>query len=373
MGRPLLHKTLALQRLFELYNSELVVDGKVVSPKSQIWKEICRKISETFPKTTEKAVYTAALKWWNAVKTQSVSQSSFENLDISIMEKSTDSVESINSIDKVRQTLVKFKIELSAKVWDTISPVERLYARKSVKGVRSYKVLKPGVWTNVILDEITKKRPHIQCVWTFENNRCYNSGEDFLRLQAKCKVCSAIMCGVSEKDPDEGESLMLNLEIRGISSRLHEKAPEQKTPKTRIGGAYAKNLYAMDKPATGIVRNELKRKAKMFAKPYGRVPTANAIRCGKYRRRQKEKLSSDPYKALSYLKASNKYADTIHNIGMDNFYVTYSSPNQLKLFKAYKQKNRYTKLSCDATGGVANKLGKCTTFLFVVRKKNRKK
>lgn len=177
--------------------------------------------------------------------------------------------------------------------------------KKNTKGVRSYKVLKPGVWTNVVIDEITKKRPHLQCVWAFQNNRCYSSGEYFLKLQAKCKVCSAILCGISEKDPDEGESLILNVEIRGISSKLHDKALQQNTPKVRIGGAYAKKLYAMNKPATAIVRNELRRKAKMFAKPYGRVPTANAIRCGKYRRRQKEKLSSDPYKALSLFESIN--------------------------------------------------------------------
>lgn len=98
--------------------------------------------------------------------------------------------------------------------------------------------------------------------------------------------------------------------------------------------------------------------ASMFKEPLGRVVTANAIRCKRYRNKKKEKLSDCPYYALEYLKWSSKYMNTIHHIGMDPFMTFWTSPDQLKLYKIYKKKNRYTKLSGDASGGMVHKLGK---------------
>lgn len=98
--------------------------------------------------------------------------------------------------------------------------------------------------------------------------------------------------------------------------------------------------------------------ASMFTKPKGRVVTANAIRCSRYRNRQKQKLSPCIYTSLSYLKWSTKYMNSIHMIGMDPFLVNYVTPDQLKLYSAYKKKNAFTKMTGDSTGNVVHKLGK---------------
>lgn len=95
----------------------------------------------------------------------------------------------------------------------------------------------------------------------------------------------------------------------------------------------------------------------IFVEPRGRVVTANAIRCKKYRLKLKKKLSPCIYKSLEYLKWSSKYMNSIHMIGLDPFVVSYTTPDQLKLYSAYKKKNKYTKMSGDSTGNVAHKLG----------------
>lgn len=111
--------------------------------------------------------------------------------------------------------------------------------------------------------------------------------------------------------------------------------------------------------------------ASLFKKPIGRVVTANAIRCSRYRRKKKEKLSPCIYTSLEYLKWSSKYMNCIDMIGMDPFVVSYTTPDQLKLYSAYKKKNPFTKMSGDSTGNVAHRLGKthmadflkvCTSF-----------
>lgn len=96
----------------------------------------------------------------------------------------------------------------------------------------------------------------------------------------------------------------------------------------------------------------------MFKAPRGRVITANAIRCKRARNKKKEKLSNSPYYALEYLKWSSKYMNTIHHIAMDPFMVDWTSPDQLNMYKVYKRKNRFTKVSADATGGLVHRLGK---------------
>lgn len=56
------------------------------------------------------------------------------------------------------------------------------------------------------------------------------------------------------------------------------------------------------------------------------------------------------------MKASNTFGTMIHWLGVDPFFVFYANPNQFMLFNAYKKKNEYTKITCDATGSIEHKL-----------------
>lgn len=257
-----------------------------------------------------------------------------------------------------QDSMVKFKIELPYKVWETIIPVTKNYARGN--NMRKYHVLKPGVWSNVILDAVTKKRRQIPCSWSFERNKCYLSGDVYLIIRGHCNMCGAILCGALENEPLENEPVFIEFEIRAFDATRHENVF---TKNVRVGGEYAKSLYRTNKPASAIRRDTLRKKASLFKKPYGRVPNANAIRCGKYRERQKEKISICPFTALSYLKRSTKYMNTIHQIGYDPISVIYRSPAQVKLYKTYRKKNKFTEMTCDASAGVCHKLSKINSLL----------
>lgn len=210
-----------------------------------------------------------------------------------------------------------------------------------------------------MVDAITKKRPQVPCAWSFVSNRCHSSGETYLTIHAKCKMCGAVLSGEMENEPSPNDPIEIQIEIRSFDAIRHGNV-EMKN--VRIGGEYAKSLYGTNKAASAIRRDTLRKKASIFKRPYGRVPTANAIRCGKHRQRIKEKLSICPYTALSYLKASTKYMNTIHHIGYDPISVIYRSPGQIKLYEAYKKKNKFTEIICDATGSVAHKLGKISVL-----------
>lgn len=141
--------------------------------------------------------------------------------------------------------------------------------------------------------------------------------------------------------------------VFGIKVHRHKK----KTAKIKVTKNIANRVYAQTKPATVIRRNLLKKTSEMFQAPTGRVMTANAIRCGQYRQRKKQKIDSDPFTALTYLKSSNTYKDCIQRINYAPFAVFYATPDQIKLYQAFKKRNPITKVSCDATGGLTHKLG----------------
>lgn len=105
------------------------------------------------------------LKWYSQTRLAPTETSVNDLNVVSVMETSTDSNKTNDSstTDKQRKYSLRFKVELSYKVWKTISSVNKNYRRKRVGNIRTYVVLKPGVWTNVILDAVTKKRRDIPC------------------------------------------------------------------------------------------------------------------------------------------------------------------------------------------------------------------
>lgn len=68
-----------------------------------------------------------------------------------------------------------FVLKLSYEKWKKIKPVETEYYRKLEnnwnKETRTYLVLAPGVWTNVIAQELYKKNPKMQCTFAFERSK----------------------------------------------------------------------------------------------------------------------------------------------------------------------------------------------------------
>lgn len=357
-GRPIGHNTSDLKKLFEKYEEKIVKDGRIVSPKSEIWSHICQTHSIN---KKSKAIYTAALRWLSKTRkdaeSESENQTQNEN-DVSV-ETSMECTDKSSSYDEStppKKNGVKFQIHFSSKQWNTIKPAEISYARKRKgshkSGIRKYRTLQPGLWTDVFSKEIAKKKD-IPCEFIFKNNKCYLTGETFVKIQGQCSICSSVLSGIIKKEPDEDEPATVIVKIHGIKYRRHKN----KTAKVKVTAQVAESLYTQKKPATTIRRRLLKQSAQMFRTPTGRIMSANAIRCGQYRQRKKQKIDTCPFTSLTYLKSSNLYKDSIQRINYDPFAVFYATPDQIKLYQAYKKRNPNTRVSCDATGGLTHKLG----------------
>lgn len=89
--------------------------------------------------------------------------------------------------------------------------------------------MKPGVWSNIILDEFVKIHK-LPCCYIFNRWKVYNteSAQNFLVFNATCKndKCYAKLKGVAVKRPLEDQPLKLILktkDTRGIIHDIHLK------------------------------------------------------------------------------------------------------------------------------------------------------
>lgn len=173
-------------------------------------------------------------------------------------------------------------------------------------------------------------------------------------ITAKCVTCAAKLRGfLKEKPKSESETVKFCFSVTNFKEKLHN-ADNIKTVKNT--GSQIKKIQQSTKSALGIRQELASENIPMFGKSNARPFSLNAIRCVKSRKRNEKKLSDCPFTSIEYLQAMNVHANTIHMIGKNPLVVIYVSPNQIRLFDAYKKHNVYTRISGDATGGLVHVL-----------------
>lgn len=257
-----------------------------------------------------------------------------------------------------QRNVIRFKVTLSAKAWSYIKPEREEYHRNSdgenTNPVRKYYVLKRGSWTCALAEQIAQKRNDIPCRWTFKRGKVYNSGEYYIKVYGECTTCKAILVGVLKDKPETPQrSITFEFEIDGLDLNKHTG---QKQKSIRLGGDFARDIYEAPGAAIMKRRDAINRATTLCEYPVERVPTSNAVRCGRYRLRKFDRLDECPIKAIQFLKLSD-FGQGIRSIGYNPFYTMYVTNDQIVMYNIYKRKNKSTIVSCDATGGVAHKIG----------------
>lgn len=337
-----------LHSIFSSFEDDIIENGRVVVPASEIWIKINKSLSNTNPK----AIYSAALRWYrNENEKHAVSEVIHDEIDDITMEESEDASTSLNTTDSPKCERINFNIYLSAEVWKRISPVpvryDRCVERNRKNRNRIHMGLKKGVWTNIILDKIAKHRKNVICNWSFKRASVFVNGNFYVTITAKCINCLADLQGYIKRKPEnDNEMVKMCFTVKNFNEKLHD---DENTKTVKNQGDKVKTIQDSVKSSLAL-QQELAEEYSMFQKPKGRPLTSNAIRCAKYRDRNKNKLSDDPFKSLMYLQEMKAYANTIHINASKPLILLYISPGQIRLFKAYKRHNRYIRMSCDATG-----------------------
>lgn len=361
-GRKRAVPKVIVHNIFKAMKDELIDErNRVVKPSSAVFISIQNDERINRAMTT-KAIYSEALKWWNDfidkskdASSSGISDASFPSIEADPISTNSSSVSSITPDNRSDFT---FTLTLSSEVWETIQPIPKDYKRNPDKchktKSRLYYVLEPGVWTNILVDRIASHRLNIICTWSFKRAKVYLNGERFINVYATCTTCKAQLIGGVAKMPNEGENVKFTFIVQQFKQQKHNEGRKN----VRTGGSKSKELFISSEKASVLKRKMVKESgSKMFEHAKGREVSENAIRAGQWRQRQSKKLSPLPLQALEYLKVTKLFGPSIHMSGLNPFFVIYASPNQFMLYNTYKKQNVYTKITCDSTGGLVNKLG----------------
>lgn len=330
-------------------------DG-VPTKRSTFWADVKRDF-ELPASVTPESIYTAMLLKYRTehpAKEESIPNEINSSIEGNENEKEKEK-ENVSS--ELKPKPIKFSIHLSLQIWNRIRPEKMFYQdSKTKKQHRQYRVLKPGAWTGVIAQQIARQQKDIQCKWTFKRGKVYENGKHYIEIQAHCVTCKAELSGYLTNKPESPVKIIrVQFEVRNMNLNIHAETKQQRT--VRVNGDFAQQIYANDQPACVTRRNMLRKAAGMFENPVDRILSAASIRSGKYRLRQLELLHDCPITSLNILKLE-VFPNHIQNIGLNPFHVMYGSPDQVTMYKICKRKNKIISVSCDATGGVADKIGK---------------
>lgn len=366
--KPLISKE-TVDEVFAKEFAYIVSENKVVQPSSEIWQSI--KIKYAWAKMDTKAIYERARQWKkekdrdetvnhsapnNSMSDRSEQSVSDQSMSVDLSDLNINFNESTSNSDRnvKKRGLKKFKITLSYDVWRTISPITKNYKRELEqsrnKRIRVFKVLPPGVWTNVVSEHIVQNSTakQLNCCWKFIRAKVYSKGKVFVRIFGGCTVCSASLSGVIRKKPARNEPVDICFTAENVKEHIER-------PKRRLNGARAKKIF-QSKEKAGCQKRKEAESMEMFEREPITSSTANSIYCGQYRHRKSQRLSDEPMRALSYLKASPSYEAAISMIGYNPFFVHYTTPDQFCMFNEYTKRKTRTQLCCDATGGLVKKI-----------------
>jgi len=251
------------------------------------------------------------------------------------------------------KSLTDFHIDIPYDVYQKMKPIEVEYGNG--KNKRTYSILKPGIWSNVIFDEFVKIHK-LPCCFIFKRCKVYvcESAKHFLVFNATCKnhKCSAKLKGVAYKRPLENQPLKLTLktkDTRGIIHDIHLKRNLNGEKRYSVG----ENLQHVR--ANTWRNNQIRKKCDFGDIIPPNIYQTNVLRKAKQEFRD-QKLGiviKNPILSLVEMKHTIPYAGSIHTISIDPVIVHYWSPYQMVVYKESKANSlRNRRLCIDATGSV---------------------
>lgn len=394
-GRKISKDTVRIVKILKKRVKHIFVDNNLLPPSSIVWQTL--RDNYKIKKTT-KAIYTIATKnkskilkkpksntvdllplssslhiagLNNSIGSDSASENSNKTAEYSpLLSNNTDDLnsdlngsfdsnsaksESSNSFTDSKIPIIRFKTSISRKNWLLILP------RPAENTKRKRLSLASGIWASVLARQIAEKNKSIKCRFKFKYCTVNPNGDWYIVVLGQCSICEAKLTGRVKSEPDNDEGITLQFELSNYDEKIHKSDTNPK--KVKLNGEEAKRIYSAKMPASTQNRFLAEENMEMFEFPSARIPSSNAIKQGRYRLNQQERLDNDPLRSLSLMQLSSNCIE-IRSLAINPFYVIYISNEQLQLYHEYKRRCKYTKVSCDATGSIVKKLGNYFNHFF---------
>lgn len=331
------------------------LDGNIVFYSDTIWHELSNKLDK---KITAHCLYNYIKQdrysWQTKLretigKPISLSEETinFDKKDNFKEEKSLTESDESEGLSENRKF---FDFSIPYREYMNMSPVDMLYGKK--KNQKMFKVLKQGIWTNIINDWFIKSC-NVPCNIIYK--RCWlandlNRAKHFLNFSGKCKDCLATIVGWADRKPAEGMPLVINIIMNDfdVSHKHDSKRPLNGAKRREVGEQLSKDCAS-----------NWRRQA-VSSLTFGEKVPANVYKNSvlwkcKQSERDKTLGITENCPIMSLVELSHtKYAGSIHTVCAKPFIVHYWTPCQLVVYKSISKS--YIRLSIDATGSIVKKI-----------------
>lgn len=246
---------------------------------------------------------------------------------------------------------------INSEEWKEIYHGRQTYKRQERFGVRNYYILKPKMWTSILINCLWQQHG-IPCAFSFKRAKIYKNQADrkyFLLVKGRCSECGSQLTGVSFNEPEENESLQLSIYANDTRNVAHSK-------KCRLSGFNRKKVAEALRCHVASVfrRHEANKLMKLGDPEPPHLYSTNVLRKAKQELRDANigcVKADDPLRSLQIMKHTPPYAGAIHDIAIDKVNVQYWSPSQMYAYKKYCSEKGST-LCIDATGSLVKKISR---------------
>jgi len=321
-------------------------NGKCFPPSNPMYMKISEKMKELDSYITPKHIYTILNTNRRGIYSSILKEFGIErNIENSLNESECNVSSFERSFEGDHRT---FKLVISDRNWTQIKPVAKQYSN------RRYLKLKPGEWSNVFAAKIWEQ-VKLPCAFTFKNATVFSSlnAKCFVRFNAICKECKAILQGKMFKKPCDGQDAIFDCNLSCFNNKIiHTK---KRQLKGSLRQKIASQLVDMKKQAT-IWRTEEANKIMEFGDKDPPILYSPRVLRKAKQNELDNRLGTHHYDAVRNLQIFKytKRPGSIHSIGLDPFYVMYWSKEQITMHKIINRTDAY--FTMDATGSIAKHL-----------------
>lgn len=329
--------------------------GSILKKKDEVWKQVHKKLNGEM--STE---YIWQYVHEDRHKSQSVLREHHGLPPLQPQQKSRDDSPDSLSIDGFQGSCdilpsKSFQIHLSAKDWECMKPIPTKQYRDDTKTkVRITLHLQEG-WGNVLLDIIYDQH-RLPCPHTLKASVASDPtlAEAYVTVHGTCSECGGTARGTILMPPEDGLGVIMYWRATDTRGKFHEKRRQLSGPsRTQQGAACsgksaslqerheaASRMDPGDPPPPTLFKPRVLRKAveEHRAKTLGVVGGTDHV-----------------VDKVCVLKRTVPHLGSIHDVSADPVAVSYDTPEQALIYKAYRQK-KYTRLTADTTGGVVQRV-----------------
>lgn len=221
---------------------------------------------------------------------------------------------------------INFELTIPYQEWTEIWQEEAVYKDRSApSNERSYTILKRGNWSHVLNEKIWNMTK-LPCTISFKRAKVYpRSAAKCIDISGHCTECNAILCIYSDTLPEMSTPAVLKCSVNSMDDSLHTgKSKRMLSGQKRV--QVSEELWEGRKLPHVWRAAEAYKMMELGDPEPSHLPSLATLRKAKQEWGDKQIGHKDPILSLQLMKYSVPHNGSIHDIGLDKFFLSLLDP-----------------------------------------------